>query len=453
MTEEEKRAEEKAQKEALLVEIQDNVKSLIDKSQEGNIKKEDLDAKVEELNKAIKEGLDNEGMAALKTSVEGLVTASSENTAAIKAMTEKATETTAESPKSFREAIKTAILGKKDSVLTEKNDDYGKRYSLKDYFTEKGNKQTPVFTIKAGVDMLESTIAQPEVPNIRLTDLDPNRVGTPLAVYPNVLDWMPSRGISRPYMSVLVVYDYQDGAGTKTEGSAPGQSSFLFKTIQFPSFFIATYFTLSDETLDDLDEAMDEISIVAPEKINDNVDSQILGAAGDDVTALAGILTATKNTAFVPATYTSQVKGANIIDVIAKMKLSCLANKYRPDTVLLNPDDIDNIAALKDGLDNSILDRRMRFDSIGNPTSIAGMRIIASTTIVQDTAIVLDSTKTVIGKRRDMTLEIGYNGTDFTEGQKTVIIKIRVAFAVRDKAGVIYSDGLAAAKDVIDATV
>jgi len=443
----------KAEKDLLLKEIESNVKSLIADSQKDSITKVELDAKVNELNKSITDSLDNEDMAALKVSIDGLVVASSDNAAAIKAMAEKAVEDVYKAPLSFREVMKAAILSKKDMVLTEKNDDNGKRLSLKDYFTEKGNKQTPVFTMKAAVDMLESNIVQAEVANIRLTELDPNRVGTPLSVYPNVLDWMPSRGISKPYMSVLVVYDYQDGAGTKTEGTAPTKSSFLFKTVQFPSFTIATYFTLSDETLDDLEEALDEISIVAPEKINDNVDSQILGAAGDDITALAGILTATKNTAFVPTTYANQVAGANLIDVIAKMKLSCLANKYRPSIVLLNPDDIDNIAALKDGLDNSILDRRMRFDSIGNPISIAGLRIIASTTIVQNTAIVLDSTKTVIGKRRDMTLEIGYNGTDFTEGQKTVMIKIRVAFAVRDKAGIIYSSDLAAAKATIDAGV
>ena len=443
----------KAEKDLLLKEIESNVKSLIADSQKDSITKVELDAKVNELNKSITDSLNNEDMAALKVSIDGLVAASSDNAAAIKAMAEKAVEDVYKAPLSFREVMKAAILSKKDMVLTEKNDDNGKRLSLKDYFTEKGNKQTPVFTMKAAVDMLESNIVQAEVANIRLTELDPNRVGTPLSVYPNVLDWMPSRGISKPYMSVLVVYDYQDGAGTKTEGTAPTKSSFLFKTVQFPSFTIATYFTLSDETLDDLEEALDEISIVAPEKINDNVDSQILGAAGDDITALAGILTATKNTAFVPTTYANQVAGANLIDVIAKMKLSCLANKYRPSIVLLNPDDIDNIAALKDGLDNSILDRRMRFDSIGNPISIAGLRIIASTTIVQNTAIVLDSTKTVIGKRRDMTLEIGYNGTDFTEGQKTVMIKIRVAFAVRDKAGIIYSSDLAAAKATIDAGV
>jgi len=441
----------KAQKDMLLKEIEGNVKSLIADSQKESITKKELDDKVDALNKKIADSLNNEDMATLKESVDNLVKASSENSAAIKAMTEQAAKQINESPKSFREAIKASILAKKDSVLVEKNDDNGERLSLKDYFTEKGNKQTPVF--KVAVDMLESNIVQSNVATVRLTELDPNRVGIPLSVYSNVMDWMPSRRMGKPYMSVLVAYSYEDGSGTKTEGSAPSQSSLLFKTVEFKAFVIGTYFTLSDETLDDLEEALDEISIVAPSKIMDNVDSQINGSAGDDSSALAGILTANKNTAFVPATYTSTVKGANLIDVIAKMKLSCLANKYRPDTVELNPNDIDNIAALKDGLDNSILDRRVRFDALGNPVAIAGLNIKASTTITEDTAIVLDSKQVVIGKRREMTLEIGYNGTDFTEGQKTVVINVRVSFAVRDKAAVIYSSGLKAAKDVITINV
>lgn len=444
--------EEKAQKEAqdqkalLLKEIEDNVKSLIEDSQKENITKKDLDAKVEELNDKIAENLDNKDMATLNESVQKLIAESADNAAAIKAFTEKA-EKTANKPKNLRSALKSAILEKKDLVLTEKNDDNGERLSLKEYFTEKGNKNTPVF--KVAVDMLESNIVQSEVALVRLTELDPDRVGIPLTVYPNVMDWMPTRKIGKPYMSVLVAYSYEDGAGTKTEGSAPSQSSMLFKTVEFKAFVIGTYFTLSDETLDDLDEALDEISIVGPSKINDNVDEQILGSAGDDSTALAGILTANKKTDFVPGTYSNQVRGANLIDVIAKMKLSCLANKYRPDTVILDPDDIDNMAALKDQMDNSILDRRVRFDNLGNPVAIAGLRVIASTSVTQDQAIVLDSKQVLIGKRREMTMEIGYNGTDLTEGQKTVVINVRVAFAVRDKAGVIYSNGLAAAKEEI----
>jgi len=443
--------EEKAQKDLLLQEIKADVQGLINDSQKENIKKADLDNKVSELNEKIEKSLDNEGMKALKDSVELLLKASADNAAAIAAMTEKASKTTDELPKDLRSALKQAILAKKDMVLTEKNDDNGQRLSLKDYFTEKGNKQTPVF--KVAVDMLQSNIVQSNVATVRLTDLDPNRVGIPLTVYPHVLDWIPSRGIAKPYMSVLVAYSYEDGAGTKTEGSAPSKSSFLFKTVEFKAFTIGTYFTLSDETLDDLEEALDEISIVAPDKIQDNVDSQVLGAVGDDSTALAGLLTATKNTAFVPATYASSVSGANLIDVFTKMKLSALANKYRPDTIILNPNTIDNIAAIKDQLDNSIMDRRIRFDDMGNPVAIAGMRIISATDMVEDTGVVLSSAQLIIGKRREMTMEIGYNGTDLTEGQKTVVINIRVAFAVRDKAGVIYSSGLDAAKDVIDSGV
>jgi hypothetical protein len=443
--------EEKAQKDLLLQEIKADVQGLIDDSQKENVTKADLDSKVSEINNKIESSLDNEGMRALKESVDELVQNSSDNTAAIKALTEKAAQTIDEAPKDLRSALKAAILTKKDLVLTEKNDDNGQRLSLKDYFTEKGNKQTPVF--KVAVDMLESNIVQSNVATVRLTELDPNRVGIPLTVYPHVLNWIPSRGIAKPYMSVLVAYSYEDGVGTKTEGSAPSKSSFLFKTVEFKAFTIGTYFTLSDETLDDLDETLDEISIVAPDKIQDNVDEQVLGALGNDTTALAGLLTANKNTAFVPATYAGSVVGANLIDVFTKMKLSALANKYRPDTIILNPNTIDNIAAIKDQLDNSIMDRRIRFDDMGNPVAIAGMRIVAATDMVEGTGVVLSSAQLLIGKRREMTMEIGYNGTDLTEGQKTVVINIRIAFAVRDKAAVIYSNGLDAAKDVIDAGV
>lgn len=443
--------EEKAQKDLLLQEIKADVKELIDNSQKENIKKADLDAQVAALNKKIEESLNSEDLKTLKESVDALVASNAENSAAIKAFTESAKQKAEDKPKDLRTAIKNAILTKKDIVLTEKNDDNGQRLSMKDYFTEKGKTETPVF--KVAVDMLESNIVQSNVATVRLTELDPNRVGIPLAVYPHVMDWMPARGMGKPYMSVLVAYSYEDGAGTKTEGIAPSKSSLLFKTVEFKAFTIGTYFTLSDETLDDLEEALDEISIVAPDKIQSNVDSQVMGAVGNDTTALAGILTANKNTAFVPATYANSVPGANKVDVIAKMKLSCMTNKYKPDAVILNQNEIDNIAALKNQLDDSILDRRIRFDALGNPAFICGLRVITSTDLADDAAIVLDTMQTLLGKRREMTMTIGYNGTDLTEGQKTVVINVRVAFAVRDKAAVIYSNGLDAAVAAIDKAV
>ena len=65
----------------------------------------------------------------------------------------------------------------------------------------------------------------------------------------------------------------------------------------------------------------------------------------------------------------------------------------------------------------------------------------------------MDSKQALLGIRKDMEMKIGYNGTDLTEGQQTVVINVRVAFAVRDKAGVIYSSGLEAAKNTITKAV
>jgi hypothetical protein len=264
---------------------------------------------------------------------------------------------------------------------------------------------------------------------------------------------MPSKTITRPNMALLVVYSYSDGAATKTEGSASTISSFLLKTVSFKAFFIATFFTLSDETLDDLNEAMEEIAVTAPSKILDKVDGYILGTAGDDSTAIGGLFSGsvTKHTDFASGTtYLASIENANKVDVIATMKLQAETSNYKPDVVVLNPADINLLAAEKDQLDNSKFDRRVAFDVIGNPVAACGLRIIKSSAITADTLAVLDSRQLMIGKKKDMTMEIGYNAADFTEVQKTVVLKVRLAFGVRDPLAVIYCDGLSAAVTAIN---
>lgn len=434
----------------------EQIKGLIADSQKENVSKKDLDARVDGINKAIADKLTNEDIKTLKESVDKLVIEVAANAAAIKAHGEIGKKV-AEAPRTTKEAWKQALVNavmeaSKDvpGLLSEKNDDFGKRLSLKDYFGKKGNHSTPAFVVKT--EMLESSIVQSNVATIRLAELDPQRVGVPLTIYPHVLDWMPSRTISRPTMSILVVYSYSDGAATKTEGSASTISSFLLKTVEFKSFFIATYFTFSDETLDDLEEAMEELSITAPSKILDKVDGYILGTAGDDSTAIAGLLTANKKTDFASATtYASSIADANKVDAIATMKLQAEASNYHPDVVLLAAAEINEIAAEKDSMDNSKLDRRVVFNNLGEPSMICGMRIIktTSTAMAANIAVVLDSQQLIIGKRKEMTMEIGYNAADLTEGQKTVVIKVRLAFGVRDPLAVIYCSDIDAAVSAI----
>ena len=450
-------SEEKFNKEALLGEI----KTLIADSQKGSVTEDALNAKVAEINtklEALNSKEDNhEEVKALKTSVDSLIAKLNDTNAELKGLKENGIKNSGSQPKSFRDAVKEAILTKKDSFLKEVHDNYGKRMSMKQWF-EDGNRVSPKFkvelgeTSKAAVDMLQSNISGNYVDLQRLSALDPNRVGIPLTIYPHVLTSMPSKGISKPYMALLVVGTYTDGSGTKTEGSASSKSSFLLTTVNFPAFYIATHFILSDETLDDLEEVMDEISATAPDKILDKIDSKVLGTSGDDSSDIAGLFTANKHTDFATTTYQNSVTNASIVDLIAKAKLQCETNKYRPDEVWMNPADVDNLAALRNDISDSVFDRRVVFDTIGYPTMICGLKVKKNTNVTADTLAVLDSKQLQLGIRKDMTMEIGYNAADLTEGQKTVVLKIRVAFGVRDKAAVIYSDSIATDVEAIEAT-
>jgi len=439
--------EETAQK-ALLDTIEKQVKEVMAKSQNEGVKKEDIDKMVLNLNKQIND-LNETSIKNLKERMDKLAQTNEALQAEVNSATEalkvQGTElgklkdngaATKEEKLSFRDAIKNAILEKKDQILTEKNDDNGKRLSLKDYFTEKGNKQTPVFTIKA-VDMFESNIVQSNVQNLRLTELDANRVGIPLAIYPHVFDFMKSKTISRPYMSLLVVYDYQDGTATKPEGTASSKSSFLFKTVEFKAFFIATHFVMSDETLDDLEEALDEITTVAPDKIMDKIDGKIIRAGGDDSSDIKGILHSDKSTAF-DNPLSAGIADAYIVDVIAAAKQQVLNNRYRPNVVLLNPEMIVQMAAKKNTFEDSKSDRRVSYNNLGEPVAVCGLAIVQNQEMGSNALVIMDNAQPWIGKRKDMTMEIGYNGTDLTEGQKTVVFKTRIAFGVRDKAAVVY---------------
>jgi hypothetical protein len=438
------------EKEKLLLEI----KALIADSQKESVDKNTLDARIDAINKTIAEKLDNAEIKALKKAVDDLLAATAANAAAIKAMGEVASKKEVDKPKTFKDALIDAFKeGAKNvpSLIVEKSDDEGnKKMSVRDYFNKLGNKQTPELVIKTGVDMLEVTIAQSNVNTIRLTDLDPNRVITPLAIYQHVTDWMPIKGITKKYMSVLVVYDYQDYAGTKTQGSTATLSSFLFKTVEFVSATIGTKFRLTDETLDDLPEAMEEIALVAPDRIKNNIDYQILGSAGDDTATIKGLYAASKKTDFASgSTYSGKVPNANKVDVIAFMKDQAETSKYIADTIILNPTDVRLIAAEKDQLDNSKVDRRVVFDALGEPVAICGMLIKRNTNQTLDTVTVLARNMVQIGDRKQMTLEVGYDGNDFTQGYKTVRINVRLAFAVRDPLAVIYCSGLDAAVTAI----
>lgn len=437
---------------ALLDKITKQVEKVMEKATKEGVTKAEIDKAVDKLNKDI-EKLSNEGMKELNEKVKKMGETNEELQKQIKLANESLDAQSIELKKlkdngakdnegkikSVRQALKDAFLSKKE-LFEEVEDKEGKRVSLSKFFEGKGkDATTPEMTIKA-VDMFESNITSDNYVNLlRLTQLDPQRVGIPLTIYPHVMDTFQVKGITKPYMSLLVVHTYEDGTDTKPEGTTSAKSSFKFKTVEFKAFFIATYFTLSDETLDDLEEVLDEISLTAPDKIQDKIDGKILRATGDDASDIKGIFHTDKSTAYAaPAALAASIDNANIVDLIAAMKLQCENNKYRPNVVMVNNGQVTKLAAQKNNFADSKVDRRVQFDNLGNPVAICGLRLVQNAVIGAEEVLVYDNRQPWIGRRRDMTMTLGYNGTDLTEGQKTLVINIRLAFGVRDKAAVIY---------------
>lgn len=433
----------KQEKEALLKEIT----TIVSDATKENVKASDLEAKLKSINDRI-EKLPNAEIDELKKQVDELAR---KNEILERASKEQGVEmakmrgvTPIIEQKNLYSIAYNAVMKYKDTFLTEKSDTYGTRLSMLDYF-KKGNNKSPEFeledgayALKVAVDMGINTVAQTNVPLLRLTTLVPGVFGVPLSIYPHVLDYFPQRPCG-PTLSMLVTYSYTDGSQVQTEGSSSGKSSLLLKTVEFPTFRISTYISMTDKMLDNLPEALAEISRIAPDKIKSKLDSYVYSTAGDDSTSMKGMFTATKSTAFVASTYSSSVVGANFIDLIEAMVLQCELSDYQPGVLGLNPADIRiKFNSLKNQLDDSVRDNRVVFTN-GKLTSVCGLSVVASKSITANTCFVgAINPVALLGINKNLTLEIGLNASDFIENQKTARIGMDVALGVGDPLAVIY---------------
>lgn len=447
-----------AMQKAVMEKIEKRVTELANKAAEGKITKDDLDKELAKVNSTIKT-LTDENIKKIATDLQEILQKNQDLTesvvklsAEVKSLKDSGTIEKKKdvAPLTFREALKDAFFAANagnNKFMEEVQDVNGKRWSMAKFFEGGGKKaMTPSITVKAPVDMFLSNIVGNYVQYLRLTETDPTRVSIPLTIYPHVMNVFMVKPISKPHMALLVVGSYEDGAALKAEGAAAGQSSFLLTTVSFPAKFIATYFNLSDETLDDLEEVMEEIAVVAPDKLMDEIDSIILGTAGDDIATIKGIRTAAKSTAYARQMAANSIPGAYFADVVADAKLQCEKNKHRPNVLYMNPTDFTELTAQKNAFNDSKQDKRVSYGTNGEPTVVCGLVIVKSTEIPVNNILVLDNRQPWIGRRRDLTLEIGYNGTDFVEGQRTVILKVRIAFGVRDAKGVIWVSDVTAAQ-------
>ncbi len=411
--------------------------SLIEKSNEGTISKEDLDKElksISEKTEAFTADVNERIAKELKEAVTGLTEKFDLEMQSLKEEGFKNNK-----PETFRDKIQKAF---EEAKLVKEIETPDGKVKVIDYFKEHESHKSPMMVIKAAVDMTTANIygSNVELGSPFYTSYELAPVPIPLNNDMRSLQVFPIRNVSTKYMGIIVENTYVDGSATTAENTAAGKSSVLFETQEFKVFKINTYFHIPEENLDDVDFLMDELGRLAPDKILTKADSKILSNAGDNSTDIKGLFVAGNFTAFTGSTtYVNSQQGADIVDVIRKMKLQANVANYNPNVVGMNPQDIDILEGLKDLNENSKFNRAVKYDNMGNVVSVLGLRLMKNKQITANTMVVLDNSKTAIGIRKDITMQIGLDSDDLTKGMRTIVFGMRLAFGVKDAGAVIYT--------------
>jgi hypothetical protein len=295
-------------------------------------------------------------------------------------------------------------------------------------------------TVKAAVDMTTAlSVAPGSTPGTSigyLTDYKMKDVQINLTKDVHCTQFLPTDPIVNKYMGVLVEHTYFDGAAVKLEGSAAAKSSIKFKTIEFKAIEYATYFRVSKENLSDLPRLESKLNRIAPDKILSTLDAAIFSTGGDNSASAWGMYYAGNYVAF-SATGLGTVTGANLINLIGKIVLQAQIADEDVNVVILHPSMLNGIRQEKDELGNSITDRNVVFGPNGNVVSIWGLAVVLNKNQTVNRVTVMWNEAAEIGMLEDITFEIGTDGTDLTEGMRTIVFWMRAAFGV-SKPGAIF---------------
>lgn len=163
---------------------------------------------------------------------------------------------------------------------------------------------------------------------------------------------------------------------------------------------------------------------------------------------------------FSGADYTGAVPNAQLIDLIsvcgAQIRAFGYENMYAPDTVLLNPRDLQALKYLKDNMNNYIKNSQLfstMFQDRNGRYYIDGMLLVPNPLIPQNELYIFDSQKATLYSKPGIGIEFAYeNGTNFETDTVTLKVYERLNMLVRnvDANAFMHVADIAAAIDAIN---
>lgn len=328
----------------------------------------------------------------------------------------------------------------------------GFKEQLKDYFTSNKEEFSKLktdktanmqFTIKAAADMLISTNTTGRVAR---WEVDPERARV-VRRNPFIMD-VVNLGTTNASTYYWVEQVNPDGSPAMTaEGAAKPQVDWDYVENSNPVRKIAAYVKISKEMLDDIDGISQDIANELTERILLLADTQIL--TGDDSGQnLEGI--AENATPFAAGALANTVVDANNTDALRAGVAQVERQLFTPTAILIHPDDAASMD-LEKGTDGHYT---LPPFTTNEGMNIRGVRVITNTGVAAGSFYVGDFSKYKVKVREGISIQIGYDGNDWTNNMLTPLAEMRlVGYIPSNHYGAIVSGKFTVAKALLDPDV
>lgn len=248
---------------------------------------------------------------------------------------------------------------------------------------------------------------------------------------PFIRQLMNNFTVSSKYVAWAEQANRDGGAGNTAEGAAKTQADFDLVEASKQVEKITAYTKVSKEMLADIGFIAGQINNDLLSLVNLKLDTDLFGGNGT-TPVLKGVNTyattfSVSSTVLAGGTGVG-IQDANEFDVLRAAIWQIQNAYFQPNYILLNPIDAAKIDMLKSTTNEYLVNQaagQFMFKSF------YGIPIVTSNVVTAGNFLVGDFTKSNLGIREDVNIQIGLDGSDFTNNLLTVLAEVRAVHYIK----------------------
>lgn len=229
----------------------------------------------------------------------------------------------------------------------------------------------------------------------------------------------PVVGTTAPSIEVICEKKFTNNAASIAEGAAFPKSGIELERKTFVVRKIGHMITVTKETLEDAAELANLINERLPKGVLDALEGQLLNGTGSNE-QLAGLMKADNFVAhgFKKAQF---AENDTIIDLVERVVSVMEETGRKPSILFVNPMGMYNLTHVKDSMGHKLFD----------PATFP-LKIVKVAGMPDGKFLVADEAGAALRPKRELEIEVGYNGDDMSQDRVTMKASVRTAFVIRD---------------------